>query len=1081
MFLTGVPDMDLALDLHLALCRLPRLNHQRGADAMRDAVFCVAWLVAMDARAQAFSEASSVSAVGAGSSSVAFLLLRELLECAHATGLAQDPSFAYAVRRLVFPAAIRRALRAVQPYASPSHVALDVPDDVGVFDDAASLLNALWRTCRAHLKTEFAVTLRSLVVPGIRDARAPLWLRARLMDLVSSWLSSDRTAPAEVFLNFENDPPVPHWRLFQDLFAAWVGVVEEDQSAVMAAVASLGAGVGMGAGAGTGAGADPSPPTTTTTTTRDRRASSAGADAAASDIRAAHTQLRVSAATTLVSCVRSMVDLAATASALMFGGGDAATSVPHGWELPRLGEGGASGRANARHTEEQHQRELLEKGLAVARAKGVRSAVSFLTASGYVAETPSEVARFLRVNLEELGEVAIGEYLGERGNTEAEQALMEAVRDAFVRSSPRPTTGAGNTTTTSFDASLRWFLTKSGLRVGGEAQKVERLLSAFARAYHADHADPTVFASVDAVLVLAFSVVMLNTDLHRAEIKRGKKMKREEFVRNLRGANDGGDFPREFLEALYESVGRDEIRFEVAGGGASASSSASASAASSEKTDGPAPSFHDDAWTSAERGLGLLTLSKQSFPTYHATLSVETARLMFEATGSRTFHVVSELLERPAESLELVAAALDLLEYAITVTLFLPGLATDRRAFASLLAKLVATQGVELVPSLSSSSASSPDDRRAAFASSATSGAKLSSRDVVSGAYLAQPWFQDLMAFVPESNASDEAARLVACVHTLTERVGERLSAKKAQRRVAEIALRLGLPDLRTDPDRKLVREGRLRSAAVDAGLGATATAATTTTAKQPQMQDFAFFLFSDCLVRASAGALASASAGGEAAPAAPVTGEPTYIVVYDRIPLRTLRVGSGSGAHVGEFEVRSPVKTLVVVARDEREKTEWCMAIQNAQQRVAALVRQMEVEGGIASPKVQARARAQEPPAAPVVAAPQPPAQPEPAKGSAAPPPPTPTLDIKATVRRAKQHVMDPRIGTREKLLLYGLYRQATKGDCPVSLSASDEADAAERAKHHAWRAFAGMSAPDACAALERLLARLESHQASQ
>jgi Sec7-like guanine-nucleotide exchange factor len=33
-----------------------------------------------------------------------------------------------------------------------------------------------------------------------------------------------------------------------------------------------------------------------------------------------------------------------------------------------------------------------------------------------------------------------------------------------------------------------------------------------------------------------------------------KKMTQDEFCRNLRGTNDGQDFPREFLTAIYASI-----------------------------------------------------------------------------------------------------------------------------------------------------------------------------------------------------------------------------------------------------------------------------------------------------------------------------------------------------------------------------------------------------------------------------------------------------------------------------------------------------------------------------------------------
>lgn len=51
--------------------------------------------------------------------------------------------------------------------------------------------------------------------------------------------------------------------------------------------------------------------------------------------------------------------------------------------------------------------------------------------------------------------------------------------------------------------------------------------------------------------MLAFSVVMLNTDVHNPANKH--KMTKEEFVRNNRGIDGDGDLPREMLEAVWRT------------------------------------------------------------------------------------------------------------------------------------------------------------------------------------------------------------------------------------------------------------------------------------------------------------------------------------------------------------------------------------------------------------------------------------------------------------------------------------------------------------------------------------------------
>ena len=45
--------------------------------------------------------------------------------------------------------------------------------------------------------------------------------------------------------------------------------------------------------------------------------------------------------------------------------------------------------------------------------------------------------------------------------------------------------------------------------------------------------------------MLAFSLIMLNTDLHNPSVKH--RMTKAEFIRNNRGINNGSDLPEEFL------------------------------------------------------------------------------------------------------------------------------------------------------------------------------------------------------------------------------------------------------------------------------------------------------------------------------------------------------------------------------------------------------------------------------------------------------------------------------------------------------------------------------------------------------
>ncbi|CAM9835711.1 unnamed protein product, partial [Heterosigma akashiwo] len=156
----------------------------------------------------------------------------------------------------------------------------------------------------------------------------------------------------------------------------------------------------------------------------------------------------------------------------------------------------------------------------------------------------------------------IGEYLGAAGRPATDPAtgkaayrgdteeFHQAVLQAFVRSfdfAGQPLLGA-----------LRMYL--SAFRLPGEAQQIDRVLQAFADHAHARCREGRqgLFATPDACFLLCFSLVMLQTDLHNANIRPEKRMTLEQFVRQNRnygaGISRGRDLPREALEALYRAI-----------------------------------------------------------------------------------------------------------------------------------------------------------------------------------------------------------------------------------------------------------------------------------------------------------------------------------------------------------------------------------------------------------------------------------------------------------------------------------------------------------------------------------------------
>ncbi|PKA57198.1 ARF guanine-nucleotide exchange factor GNL2 [Apostasia shenzhenica] len=111
------------------------------------------------------------------------------------------------------------------------------------------------------------------------------------------------------------------------------------------------------------------------------------------------------------------------------------------------------------------------------------------------------------------------------------------------------------------DAALRNFL--ETFRLPGESQKIHRILEAFSERFYEHHLSE-IFANMDSVCILCYSLIMLNTDQHNPQVK--KKMTEEEFIRNNRAINGGMDLPREFLTELFHSIASNAITLSGSAG-----------------------------------------------------------------------------------------------------------------------------------------------------------------------------------------------------------------------------------------------------------------------------------------------------------------------------------------------------------------------------------------------------------------------------------------------------------------------------------------------------------------------------------
>ncbi|URE30226.1 Guanine nucleotide-exchange protein [Musa troglodytarum] len=97
-----------------------------------------------------------------------------------------------------------------------------------------------------------------------------------------------------------------------------------------------------------------------------------------------------------------------------------------------------------------------------------------------------------------------------------------------------------------------------GFRLPGEAQKIDRIMEKFAERYC--KCNPKAFTSADTAYVLAYSVILLNTDAHNPMVK--NKMSPDDFIRNNRGIDDGKDLSEEYLRSLFDRISKNEIKMK---------------------------------------------------------------------------------------------------------------------------------------------------------------------------------------------------------------------------------------------------------------------------------------------------------------------------------------------------------------------------------------------------------------------------------------------------------------------------------------------------------------------------------------
>lgn len=167
--------------------------------------------------------------------------------------------------------------------------------------------------------------------------------------------------------------------------------------------------------------------------------------------------------------------------------------------------------------------------------------LEYLQTQGIISDihNPAEVAKFLK-GTSRVSKAVLGDFLSKKGN----EAILENFMGLFDFSGKR------------IDEALRILL--ETFRLPGEAPLIATIVESFSEKYSSDDT-PDEVTHKDAVYILTYAIILLNTDQHNPNVKSSKRMTFEDFSRNLRGQNDGKNFNPEYLSEIFDSIRSNEL------------------------------------------------------------------------------------------------------------------------------------------------------------------------------------------------------------------------------------------------------------------------------------------------------------------------------------------------------------------------------------------------------------------------------------------------------------------------------------------------------------------------------------------
>ncbi|CAF1182831.1 unnamed protein product [Adineta steineri] len=172
-----------------------------------------------------------------------------------------------------------------------------------------------------------------------------------------------------------------------------------------------------------------------------------------------------------------------------------------------------------------------------------KEGIRWLVENNLLQNTPEHIAKFL-FNETGLSKRAIGDYIGERDDFNIDVLKQFAHMHDFF--------------SVDIVEALRRYLFM--FLLPGEAQKIERIIEAFAQRYY--ECNPDSYANAEVCFILSYAIIMLNTSLHNKSARLGGPFTYEKFLSSLSEAIAQPQMPdTSLIKNVYDNIKNNEFKF----------------------------------------------------------------------------------------------------------------------------------------------------------------------------------------------------------------------------------------------------------------------------------------------------------------------------------------------------------------------------------------------------------------------------------------------------------------------------------------------------------------------------------------